>query len=309
MQTSLAAPAVSALPLAVADGEIPKRVFGKTGERLTIIGQAGGRFPLCSFEEAVAITRRAYDLGINYFDNAHSYWNGKSEEVYGAALSSAMRKKVFVTSKTTVRDAKGAMAELELSLKRMKTDYVDLWQVHSVKSDENLGKIFDGGGAIEAMEAAKKSGKCRFIGFTGHHDPAAHLEMLKRYDKWDTVLMPLHMADPAYLSFEKQVLPIAMERGMGIQGMKSTANAKLLQNFSVRDCLQYTLSLPIHCLAVGCTTIGQIEDDVRIVKNFAQLSSAQMDDYRHRAQVLKGPRLEDWKRNAETAAVYSYLGG
>jgi len=309
MQTSLAAPAASALPLAAADGEIPRRVFGKTGEQLTIIGQAGGRFPLCSFEEAVAITRRAYDLGINYFDNAHGYWNGRSEEVYGAALSSPMRKKVFVTSKTTVRDAKGAMAELELTLKRLKSDYVDLWQVHSVTSNENLGKIFDGGGAIEAMEAAKKSGKCRFIGFTGHHDPAAHVEMLKRYDKWDTVLMPLHMADPAYLSFEKQVLPIATERGMGIQGMKSTANAKLLQNFSVRDCLQYTLSLPIHCLAVGCTTLGQIEDDVRIVKTFAQLSSAQMDDYRHRAQALKGPRLEDWKRNAETAAVYSYLGG
>jgi len=309
MQTSLAAPAASALPLAAADGEIPKRVLGKTGERLTIIGQAGGRFPLCSFEEAVAITRRAYDLGINYFDNAHGYWNGRSEEVYGTALSSPMRKKVFVTSKTTVRDAKGAMAELELTLKRLKSDYVDLWQVHSVTSNENLGKIFDGGGAIEAMEAAKKSGKCRFIGFTGHHDPAAHVEMLKRYDKWDTVLMPLHMADPAYLSFEKQVLPIATERGMGIQGMKSTANAKLLQNFSVRDCLQYTLSLPIHCLAVGCTTIGQIEDDVRIVKTFAQLSSAQMDDYRHRAESLKGPRLEDWKRNAETAAVYSYVGG
>jgi hypothetical protein len=100
-----------------------------------------------------------------------------------------------------------------------------------------------------------------------------------------------------------------MARGMGIQGMKSTANAKLLQNFSVRDCLQYTLSLPIHCLAVGCTTIGQIEDDIRIVKNFAQLSSTQMDDYRRRAQLLKGPRLEDWKRNAETAAVYSYVGG
>ena len=309
MQTSLAAPAASALPLAAADGEIPKRVLGKTGERLTIIGQAGGRFPLCSFEEAVAITRRAYDLGINYFDNAHGYWDGRSEEVYGAALSSPMRKKVFVTSKTTVRDAKGAMAELELTLKRLKSDYVDLWQVHSVTSNENLGKIFDGGGAIEAMEAAKKSGKCRFIGFTGHHDPAAHVEMLKRYDKWDTVLMPLHMADPAYLSFEKQVLPIATERGMGIQGMKSTANAKLLQNFSVRDCLQYTLSLPIHCLAVGCTTLGQIEDDVRIVKTFAQLSSAQMDDYRHRAESLKGPRLEDWKRNAETAAVYSYVGG
>lgn len=297
---------------ATTGGDIPKRTFGKTGEKLSVIGQAGGRFPLCSFDDAVAITKRAYDLGLNYFDNAHSYWNGRSEEVYGAALSPAMRKKAFVTSKTTVRDAKGAMAELELTLKRMKTDYVDLWQVHSVQSTEDLGKIFAAGGVIEAMESAKKSGKCRFFGFTGHHDPAAHLEMLKRYDKWDTILMPLHMADPGYLSFEKQVLPIAIERGMGIQGMKSTANAKLLQRFSVRDCLQYTLSLPIHCLAVGCTTLGQIEDDVRIVKSLTQLSSAQMDEFRKQASALKGPGLEDWKRNTMTAANAPervYLGG
>jgi predicted aldo/keto reductase-like oxidoreductase len=116
------------------------------------------------------------------------------------------------------------------------------------------------------------------------------------------------MADPSYLSFEKLVLPVAVERGMAIQGMKSTANAKLLQRFSVAECLEYTLSLPIHCLAVGCTTIGQIEDDVRIAKNLRQLTSAQMDVLRQRAEPLKGPRLEDWKRNVETAAVYTYPG-
>jgi predicted aldo/keto reductase-like oxidoreductase len=309
MQTSIAAPAIAAAIPAATHGDLPKRTFGKTGEKLTLIGQAGGRFPLCTFEDAVAITRRAYELGINYFDNAHIYWNGRSEEVFGAALEPAMRKQVFVTTKTMSRSRAQAEADLALSLKRMKTGYVDLWQIHDVRTKEEIEQIFAKGGALEAMEAAKKAGKCRFFGFTGHHDPAMHVEMLKRYDKWDTILMPTHMADPSYLSFEKQVLPIAVERGMGIQGMKSTANAKLLQNFSVADCLRYTLSLPIHCLSVGCTTVGQIEDDVRIIKSFTQLSSAQMEDYRKRASSLKGPGLEDWKKNVEVAESRVYLGG
>ncbi len=313
VRTSIAAPAAATLApveAAAATGDIPKRVFGKTGERLTVIGQAGGRFPLCSFEDAVAITRRAYDLGLNYFDNAHIYWGGRSEEAYGAALEPAMRKKVFVTTKTMSRSRAQAEADLALSLKRMKTDYVDLWQIHDVRTMAEVEQIFAKGGAIEAMEAAKKSGRCRFIGFTGHHDPAMHVEMLKRFHQWDTILFPTHMADPSYLSFEKAVLPIAVERGMGIQGMKATANGKLLQSFNVADCLNYVLSLPIHCLAVGCTTIGQIEDDVRIAKKFQPLTSQAMDALRLKASALKGPGLEDWKKNTLTAENERvYLGG
>ncbi len=311
VRSSLTAPAATLAPslqAAAATGDIPKRKFGKTGVELTVIGQAGGRFPLCSFEDAVAVTRRAYDLGITYFDNAHIYWGGKSEEVYGAALSPSQRKNVFVTSKTMSRSAKQASADLDLSLKRLKTDYVDLWQVHDIRNMKEVDEVFGPGGALESIEAAKKSGKCRFIGFTGHHDPDIHVEMLKRYDKWDTILIPLNMADPSYLSFEKKVLPIAVERGMGIQGMKSTANAKLLQSFSVRDCLQYVLSLPIHALALGCTTVGQVEDDVRIAKSLTQLTSAQMEDYRKRASRLKGPGLEDWKKNTEVASAAVYRG-
>ena len=179
-------------------GDIPRRTFGKTGEKLTVIGQAGGRFPLISFEEAKAITLRAYDLGINYFDNAHGYWNGRSEEVYGAVLP-PFRKSVFITTKSANRTRDGAAAELDLSLKSLRTDYVDLWQIHAVSEKAEVEKIFGPGGAIEAFEAAKKAGKCRFIGFTGHHDPYIHLEMLKAYDKYDTILMPLNVADPGYL--------------------------------------------------------------------------------------------------------------
>ena len=127
-----------------------------------------------------------------------------------------VRKQVFLTTKATERTRRGAEDQLHLSLKRLRTDYVDLWQVHGIQDKDDVARVFAPGGAIEAFEAAKKAGKCRFIGFTGHHDPEAHLEMLRAYDRWDSILMPLHVADPHYLSFEKKVLPVAVERGIGI---------------------------------------------------------------------------------------------
>jgi predicted aldo/keto reductase-like oxidoreductase len=289
-------------------GDIPKRTFGKTGEKLTIIGQAGGRFPMISFDEAKAVTLRAYELGINYFDTARIYWNGKSEEVYGAVLP-PFRKQIFLTTKSPVRDRKGAEQDLEKSLRALKTDHVDLWQIHQVSTMDEVQQIFAPGGAIEAFEAAKKAGKCRFIGFTGHHDPDVHLAMLKHYDKYDTILMPLNPADPSYLSFESNVLPVAVKRGMGIQGMKSTANSKLLHTIALKDCLSYVLSLPIHCLALGCTTVGQIEDDVRIAQQFKPMNEQQLAEVRQRASKFKGPQLEDWKRNTERASAAMYRDG
>jgi predicted aldo/keto reductase-like oxidoreductase len=292
----------------VKPGDIPKRVLGKTGERLTIIGQAGGRFPLCTFEDAKAITLRAHELGINYFDTARIYWNGRSEEVYGAVLP-PFRKEIFLTTKSPQRTRKGAEMDLEKSLRALKTDHVDLWQIHQVSEMEEVHQIFAPGGAIEAFEAAKKAGKCRFIGFTGHHDPEVHLAMLKNYQHYDTILMPLNPADPSYLSFEKNVLPVAVSRGMGIQGMKSTGNAKLLQGIHLRDCLSYVLSLSVHCLALGCTTIGQLEDDVRIAQKFKQLSENQMAELREAGAKFKGPETEDWKRNTHTASAGIHRDG
>ena len=301
----------SAAAAAPKAGDVQKRTFGKTGENLTIIGQAGGRFPLCQdFEEAKAVTQRAYELGLNYFDNARSYWDGRSEEVYGAVLP-PYRKEVFITTKSTKRGRQEAEAELHQSLKALKTDYVDLWQIHSIREMEEVDQIFGPGGAIEAFEAAKKAGKARFIGFTGHHDPHVHKAMLDRYDDYDTILMPLNPADPSYLSFETIVLPEAQKRNLGIQGMKSTANAKLLQSMSVRQCLSYVLSLPIHCLAVGATTVGQIEDDVRIAQEFEPMAKEEMAELRERAKPLAGPQLEDWKRDVQNAGIprREYVGG
>ncbi|MGA8183077.1 MAG: aldo/keto reductase [Terriglobia bacterium] len=297
----LAATAAGARPPKAKAGGIPQRTFGKTGVKVTVIGQAGGRFPLISFEEAKAITLRAYDLGINYFDTSIDYWNGRSEEVYGAVLPQ-FRKHIFLTTKANRRDRAGAEKELETSLRRLRTDYVDLWQMHALNEKEEVDQIFGPGGAIEAFVAAKKAGKCRFIGFTGHHDPHVHLAMLAAYKKFDSILMPLNIADAHYLSFQNLTLPVAAERGMGIQGMKNFGNSKLMQSFSARECLSYVLSLPVSCTAIGCTTIGQLEDDVRIAQQFKPLATDEMQGLRKRAQRIAGPHLEDWKRDMQSRA-------
>lgn len=285
-------------------GSTPMREFGKTGVKLTVIGQGGARLALLRNKEAArAHTRHAYELGLNYFDCAHSYWDGHSEEVYGDVLSD-VRKKVFITTKCTQRTAQEAGAELRLSLKALKTDYLDLWQMHGIQEQADVDRIFGPGGAIEAFEGAKKAGQCRFFGFTGHHDPKVHLAMLRAYDKWDSILMPLHAADPAYLSFEREVLPMAVERGLGIQAMKVFGNAFLLRVMNAEECLKYALSLPVHCAALGASTTGQLDDDVRFAQRFKPLSADDMNGLRKIAVTagpggLKGPALEYWKRDAE----------
>jgi uncharacterized protein len=292
--------AATARPAPPKAGSIPMRTLGRTGQKLTIIGMGGARFHLNTPADGAALARRAYDLGINYFDMARSYWDGRGEEVYGMAIP-AFRKHIFLTSKSGQRTRKGAEEELEKSLRTMKTDYLDLWQMHGVNTREDIQKILAPGGALEGFVAAKKAGKCRFFGFTGHADPAFNLEMLRSHDGFDTMLMPLHAADTAYLSFEQGALPAAVERGIGMLGMKIFANAFNLRGFNVRECLSYTLSLPVHAVTLGFTTQGQLEDDVRIAQNFKPLSQEEMDALRARAKsgrfdVPNGTTLEYYKR-------------
>ena len=281
-------------------GSIPTRPFGKTGVNVTIIGQAGARLNMCRSREAAAkIVRHAYDLGINYFDCAHAYWNGHSEEAYGDAIP-AFRKDIFLTTKSTQRTRAGAENDLHASLAALRTDYLDLWQIHDVRTRDDIEAVFAPGGCIEAFEAAKKAGKCRFIGFTGHHDPDIHNEMLKRYDRWDSTLMPLHAADTAYLSFERNTLPHAVERGIGIQAIKVFANAFLLRELTVEECLRYTLSLPISCAALGSNTLGHLNENVRIAQNFKPYTKEEMEQvaqltFTSAVGGLHGPALEYWK--------------
>lgn len=285
-------------------GSIPMREFGKTGVKLTVVGQGGARLALMRDKErARAHVQHAVDLGLNYFDCAHSYWDGHSEEVYGDVLS-PVRERVFITTKCLKRTRLEAEAELALSLKSLKSDYVDLWQMHAIQTQKDIDAIFAPGGAIEAFEAAKKSGKCRFIGFTGHFDPQALNGMLKAYDKWDSILMPLNVADPAYLSFEKNTLPAAVEYGLGIQAMKVFGNAFLLRVLNAEECLRYVLSLPVHCAALGCSTSGQLDDDVRFAQRFVPYTAEEMEALRKFVVTagpggLTGTALEYWKKNTE----------
>ncbi|MBT3342818.1 MAG: aldo/keto reductase [Gemmatimonadetes bacterium] len=286
----------------VTAGDIPQREFGQTGEMLSVIGPGGARFRMTTWEQATAIVQRCYDLGINYYDCSHNYWKGRSEEVYGAVLP-PHRKEVFITTKCDERTREGAEAELEAGLRSMKTDYVDLWQLHKVgNTDDDLDTIFAPGGAMEALVAAKKAGKCRFIGFTVHGDPNTVVELLRITDEWDATLIPLNPADPSYLSFEKIALPAVVEHGLGVQVMKSLGNGGLLSTMTARECIDYALTLPTHCIALGFTSIEQVEDDVRSAQRHTPLTPGEMEILRDRAAAVAGPDMEKWKKPMEALA-------
>ena len=292
-----------AAPPKVKAGDIPTTTFGRTGVEVSVIAQGGARMDLLpDVQTAASHVRKVYELGVNYFDCSRLYWDGRAEESYGIGLS-GVRQNVFLTSKTVKRTAKEALEELETSFRLLKTDHLDLWQAHAVQTREDIDRILAPGGAIEAFEAAKKAGKCRFIGFTGHFDPEVHAALLKAYDKWDTVMMPIHAADHAYLSFEKTALPLAVERGVGVQAIKVFGKAYLLRTLSPTECLRYVLSLAgVHVAICGAGTQGQMEDNIRTVRNFRKMTLEESEDVRKRALVgsgvQTGPGLEYWKKKA-----------
>jgi len=287
----------------VKPGDIPTTTFGKTGVKVSIIGQGDARMDLHpDLQSAAAYVRKIYELGVNYFDCSHIYWDGRAEEAYGIGLE-GVRKNVFLTTKTMKRTAKEAHEELITSFGRMKTDYVDLWQMHDLRTKDDVDQALGPGGAIEAFEAAKKAGKCRFIGFTGHFDPQIHVQLMEAYDKWDTVLMPIHAVDHAYLSFENTALPMAHNRNLGTQAMKVFGKAFLLRSLSPTECLRYALSQPgVHMAVCGAGTQGQMEDNIRAVQNFTKMTPEEIADTRRRAiigaGVYTGPTMEYWKRKA-----------
>jgi len=283
-------------------GGVPMKEYGRTGVKVTIIAQGGARMDLHpTVAEAAAHVRRVYEMGVTYFDCAHAYWGGRSEQAYGLGLE-GVRKQIWLTTKTSKRTRAEAEAELALSLKALQTDYLDVWQMHDVRTAEEIDRILGPGGAMEAFEAARKAGKCRFIGFTGHFNPATHASLLRAYKGWDSVLMPVHAADHAYLSFEKQALPVAVEMGIGIQAIKVFCKAFLLRALNPQECLRYTLSMPVHVAICGAGTTGQMEDNVRTAQTFQPLEQAELADVRRRAivgqGVYTGTTMEYWKMKA-----------
>lgn len=282
-------------------GDIPTTTLGRTGIEVSVIAQGGARMDLQpDIPTAAAHVRAVYDLGITYFDCARGYWDGRSEEAYGIGLE-GVRKNVFLTTKTLKRSRQEAEADLETSLRLLKTDYVDLWQIHSVQSQEDIDRILAPGGALEALEAARQAGKCRLIGFTGHYDPDVHAALLRACNKWDTVMIPLNPADHAWQSFEETALPVAAEQNVGVQAIKIFGKGCLLRSLNPKECLEYALNLRgVHVAICGAGTVGQMEDNIRTVLNLRKLTAEDMADIRRRsltgAGVYSGPTLEYWKK-------------
>ena len=242
---------------------IPKRTLGKTGVEVTCLG-LGGEGVLRTYgreREALEVIARALDLGINYFESARAY--SGSEAYYGLTLG-ARRQGIFLTSKSHDRTAAGARRHLEATLANMRTDWLDLWQVHDVRSEEDLQEIFGPGGAIEAFDRARREGLVRFVGVTGHLDPAILRKAFDLYD-FDTVLLPVNPAEPAHLSFIDTVLPEARRRNLGIIGMKVLCRGLGL---TVPGCgselpwIRYALAQEVSTIVVGCDTPQQVTCNV-----------------------------------------------
>jgi aryl-alcohol dehydrogenase-like predicted oxidoreductase len=248
---------------------IPTRPLGKTGVSVTILG-LGGEGALRSWgrdREAVAIIRRALEHGITYCDTAPAY--SGSQDYYGQALG-AYRDKIFLASKTHDRTRDGSLRLLEDSLKRLRTDHLDLWQLHNLNTLDELDMIFGKGGAIHALEQARREGLVRFFGVTGHYDPAVLAEAIRRYP-FDTVLAALNVADRHRLSFIDQLLPVAGERGAGVIGMKVFAKGRLLRRdpgLTVSTALRYALSQPISTAIVGFGSIAELDEVVETARGF-----------------------------------------
>jgi predicted aldo/keto reductase-like oxidoreductase len=271
--------------------QIPRRPLGKTGAQISIIGLGGYHLgTLHSSDEAVRIVQEAVDSGITFFDNAWEYNDHRSEEWMGLGLQSR-RDKVFLMTKvcTHGRDKKVALQQLEESLKRLRTDHLDLWQIHEVIYENDPDLHFAPGGVVEALDEAKRQGKVRFVGFTGHKNPSIHLKMLSHNYPFDTVQMPLNCFDGTYRSFELQVLPELQRRGIAALGMKSLGgDGQPILHGVVRpeEALRYAMSLPVATTICGIDSLNILHQNVQIARSFQPMSAAEMQDLRQRCKTF-----------------------
>jgi uncharacterized protein len=267
--------------------EVPRKPLGKTGEQVSIIGVGGYHLgTMRSLDDAVRLVQEAVDAGVNFFDNAWEYNEHRSEDWMGRGLQ-GRRNKVFLMTKvcTHGRDKKVAMQQLEESLKRLRTDYLDLWQIHEVIYENDPDLHFAKGGVIEALDEAKKEGKVRFVGFTGHKNPAIHLKMLAHDYPFDTVQLPLNCFDGTYRSFEQQVLPELERRGIAALGMKSLGGdgQPILHGVvSAEEALRYAMSLPVATTISGMDSLDVLHQNLTTVRGFKPMAPKQMQALRQR---------------------------
>ncbi|MBM3774806.1 MAG: aldo/keto reductase [Acidobacteria bacterium] len=263
---------------------LPTRPLGKTGQRVSIICLGGWHIGAVKEEaEAIRIMHASIDEGLTFFDNAWDYHNGGSEERMGKALAmDGRRKKVFLMTKNCERDYDGSMKNLEESLRRLRTDYVDLWQFHEMVYDSDPDWVFEKGGLKAALEA-RKAGKVRFIGFTGHKDPRIHVKMLSKPHSWDAAQMPINVMDAHYRSFQKEAVPVCLKKGVGVIGMKGLAGGhpqgRLIEKLGLtaQECYRYCLSLPVSTQVLGINTMEHLKQDVALARNFKPMTAAEKE--------------------------------
>ena len=280
---------------------IPRRALGRTGEYVSALGLGGYHLGTVSTEkEATRIIHEGIDAGITFMDNAWEYLDHRSEERMGRALADR-REHVFLMTKvcTHGRDAKVAMRQLEDSLRRLKTDYLDLWQVHEVAFYNDPERHFASGGVIEALDRARRQGKVRFVGFTGHKDPAIHLKMLSYDYPFDTCQMPLNCFDATFRSFEQQVLPELLRRGIAPIGMKSMGGeGDMVKRKAVtaREALAYAMSLPVATTISGIDSMRVLRRNIAIARGVRPMSPKEMVALRARcAELASDGRFELYK--------------
>jgi uncharacterized protein len=267
--------------------DIPRRPFGKSGVQVSALGMGGHHLgEVKTVEQAIRLVHEAIDAGVNFYDNCWEYYNGRTEDWLGRALK-GRREKVFLMTKvcTHGRGASLAMKMLEESLKRLQTDHLDLWQVHGVSFDNDPELAYATGGALEALDQAKKQGKTRFVGFTGHKDPNVHLDMLRRGYPFDSVQMPLNPFDGTFRSFEQQVLPEVNKRGIAALGMKSmggTGDAIKKGLVKAEELLRYAMSLPVAVTISGIDSLEVLHQNVRVARGFKPMTPDEMQALRQR---------------------------
>jgi uncharacterized protein len=318
---------------------IPVRPLGTTGVEVSIIGLGGGHIcrPHNSVDDTVRIIHAAVDGGISFIDNAWEYWDGESERRFGIALAGGRREKVTLMTKVCGRDRKTAEEHLHDSLRRFQTDRIDVWQFHEVNYDNDPDWILAAEGAIEAAVAAKKAGKVRFIGFTGHKSPHIMRKMLSRSGPpvrtsdggsfegsepaersgpcdrgpdgpsgptfpWDTCQLPMNVADSHFRSFQREVLPELNRRGIAAIGMKSLGgDAQLVTGagLSPQECRRYALSQPISVLVCGIESLEDLEQDLAIARDFTPMSDAEQNELRVRILPHAGDGRYEWFKTTQ----------
>ena len=290
----------------MSSGEIPRRKLGRHGELVSAIALGGYHVGKIGTErEAIRIVHAAIDAGITFLDNAWEYHDGKSEVRMGKAIRDR-RDRVFLMTKvcTHGRDGKTAMRQLEQSLRRLRTDYLDLWQIHECIYYNDPERHFAKGGAVEALERARKDGKVRYVGFTGHKDPEIHMAMLSREYPFDTCQLPLNAFDASFSnrSFEQRVLPELSRQGIAPLGMKSLGAGQAVKKKAIapEDALRYAMSLPVTTTISGIDSMRVLNQNLKVARGFTPMSDSRMAALRQRiADQAHDGRYELYKTTAQ----------